>query len=315
MRRDYDATLGMYKAIRSFMNINSTTITAAAVPILTTYKTDLGDQIAAIHAKSEETFINTKGVTQTKKEARFAAITSAVAIAGAMYSYAVDTNNTDLATEMNITPSVLKFKKDEEVLDILNDILAKASALVTVTPPAVNPLANYGVSTAEVTALEGLITAYINITTAPRLVISTRKTRNQELANLYATTDALLVKLDKVMIGLKDSYPSFYDGYINARNIIGPIRKHTRIAGKITNSQGQPLQAVVITVTSTTEPFVTYQAISNDEGKYFVNTPKFRLSYIVKYSKSGYGDMQQIDVKVKLGKTTTRNIQMKPAIQ
>lgn len=315
MRRDYDATLGMYKAVKAMLTANASTITAAAVPIITTYNTDLDDQIKAIEAKSPQTAISSLGITQTKKEARFATIKSAVAIAGAMYSYAVDTNNTDLAIKMNITPSVLKFKKDEEVLDILNNILAKASALVTVVAPAINPLADYGVSVAEVAALEGLITAYTNITTAPRLVISTRKARNQELANLYATTDALMIKLDKIMTGLKDSYPEFYEEYFNARKLVGPIRKHTRIAGKIGNSQGKPIAGVNVTAVSTAEPFVTYQAISNDEGNYSVRTPKFRLSYIVKYSKSGYGDMQESNVKVKLGKTTTRNIQMKPVIQ
>jgi hypothetical protein len=329
MNRQNDAFLGMYKAVKQFLDDNAATITAAGVPIINTYKTDLEDQITAIEAKSPQTAISSLGITQTKKEARFAAIKSAAIIAGAIYSYAVDTNNTELAVSMNITPATLKAKKDEEVVDYLHNIWAEASELVTVTPPAVNPLANYGVGTAEVTALEGLINAYTAITTAPRLVISTRKTNNLELASLYDVTDALLFKTDKIVDGLEDSYPSFFQGYKNARIVI-LISKSTRIAGvvsKVTgivNGETTTALANGARITVIPQPYVREkngQTISvtgkpeivyTNDGDYTQDTPDIYALYTVICKLEGYAEQQFTDVRVKKGKKTTLNILLEP---
>jgi hypothetical protein len=327
MNRENDAFLGMYKAVQQFLADNAATITAAGVPIITTYKTDLEDQIAAIEAKSPQTAISSIGITQTKQQARFAAIKSAAIIAGAIYSYAVDTNNTELATNMNITPASLKAKKDEEVVDSLHNIWAEATELVTVTPPALNPLADYGVSAAEVTALEGLINAYTAITTAPRLVISTRKTRNQELADIYDVTDALLFKMDKIIDGLEDSYLAFFQGYKNARIVI-LISKSTRIAGLVSKVTNIALGTTAVVngakITVIPQPYVREkngqtisvtgkpEVVYTNDGDYTQDTPDIYALYTVICELEGYAEQQITNIKVRKGKKTTLNFLLEP---
>lgn len=331
MKRLYDAKLGMYKAVKAVLTANATTITAATVPIIGTYETDLIDHIEAIENISVQTEIDTRGITIAKEDAKKAVIISACSIAGAIYSYSVDTNNIILAHNTNTSSSTLEALKDEELIPIARNIHSKALQFVTVTPPAVNPLANYGVGTPEVTALGALIQSYSGQITAPRNTITKRKTSNKFLAEQFKLTDELLYKFDRIILGQKYAYPEFCTQYFNARELVGPMTMRTQIIGVVSKITDTALMTTAVVegakVTVVSEPYTTIknkqliQIIAapiinqtDGEGKFAIPTPDFRATYTVTCSLAGYAEQQITNVEVWRGKKTKMNFLLEPLL-
>lgn len=344
MNRLNDATLGMYKTVDAFLTENAATITAANVPIITTYKGNLVTKIDAIRTTSEQTAKSSKGVTATKAEAKLDATKLAFIVSGMLFSYADDNGKTALKTDMEkITAASLKAKKDEAVVDDLYLILYTAQEIANPPAPATNPLIPYGFKddvedpvTHEITEpgtltqLETAIQTYSNLTTAPREVISTRKTYNEALENLYKETDALLFKMDRVIDGLQVTFPAFYNGYQNARIIVGPMTLRTQIVGvvsKVTDTvlkTTAPVYGAKVTIIPqpytrtkdgqtinvTADPIVTY---TDADGKYAVPTRDIYAKYVVKVSDvTGYGNQEEVDKRVKKGSKTHVDFLVEP---
>jgi hypothetical protein len=339
MNRLNDATLGMYKTVDAFLTENAATITAANVPIITTYKGNLVTKIDAIRTTSEQTAKSSKGITATKAEAKLEATRLAFIVSGMLFSYADDNGKTALKTDMEkFTFAYLKNKKDEEVVDDLYLILYTATEISSATP---NPLIPYGFKAdvivgteitepGTLTVLEEAIQTYSNLTTAPREVISTRKTYNEALENLYKETDALLFKMDRVIEGLQVTFPAFFSGYQNARIIVGPMTLRTQIVGivsKVTNvdlGTTAPVYGAKVTIIAlpyvrtkngqtiqvTSDPVITQ---TDADGKYAVPTRDIFAVYIVKCSNvSGYGDKEQAEVRVKKGSKSHIDFLLEP---
>lgn len=344
MRRDFDEKFGVYKGIDTFFTDNADTVTLINIPILTTYKGNLVTKIDAIRTISERTAINTKGITLTKAEAEDAVVQFACTVAAMLFAYADDNTNTQLKRDMQkVTPSNLKARKDEEVLDSLYNILNKAQEISTVTPPATNPLLPYGFKAdvivggeitepGTLTQLETAIQTYSQLTTSPRTAIAGRKTSNQQLKKEFKETDALLRKMDKVINGVKATYPEFYDGWYNMRELIGPMRLSTRIAGvvsKVTNIElgttaivegakvtviGLPYTTIKSgqTVEVVPEPVIVK---TNEEGEFTAPKLDFRTTYVVKCSDvARYGEQEKTEVRVKRGKKTMVTFLLEPVV-
>lgn len=329
MNRYYDAKLGMYKYVHDFLVENAATVAAAHVPMIITYKTTLVNKIDAILSTSEETTRSSIGITVTKAQAARNAIRQAATLAGWIYSYANDNNKTALKVEMSkISFAYLKAKKDEAVIDDLYLILYSGQKNSVPIPPATtNPLVPYGLRAnvgdvgeenyepGTLALLEEAISLYADLTTAPRKAISTRKTYNKALESLYKDTDTLLIKLDKVVEGLKLTFSAFYNGYKNARILVGPMTLHTRIAGTVTDAiTGVPLSGVKATALASSVPADVLTATTDEQGQYDLHTPQFRLTYLLKFSRTGYNELQQSGIVVRKGKTTTINVSMEPVL-
>lgn len=85
-------------------------------------------------------------------------------------------------------------------------------------------LAHYGVTAAEVTALQTLIDAYLVLVQQPRNVITARKGATSEIGLLVRDTQKLLTRrLDMLMRRFVVSAPKFYRQYTNARIIIDRV--------------------------------------------------------------------------------------------
>jgi hypothetical protein len=326
MNRQNDAVLGMFKTVDAFLTANAATITAAGVPIITTYKGDLETNIDAIRNTSEQTAKSTKGITQTKAEAETEAIKQACIVAGAVYSYAKDNNMTQLAMDMDVSSGTLRSKKDEALVDYLNNIWVTATDIATVTPPVTSPLIPYGivpdVTTPDpvpgtLSVFETTITDYTNLSTAPRQAISSRKTYNQTLDQLYNGTDLLLGKLDRIVAGLEDSYPTFFQGYQNAR-IIVLISLSTQVVGTVLVITDPVLKTTQLvqnaTVTILGAPYIVTRKgqrtqivpeavkVKTDvDGKY-AEDANFHTTYTVTCEYPGYVTQTESLIAVKRGK-------------
>lgn len=348
MNRQNDASFGMYKTSHTFLTANTATITAAGTTILNTYAGDLETLIDAIRNTSEQATVDTKPITEVKKDVRKDTTDRAVQITGAVFSYATDLFKetgdrkwSQLAAQMEVmTAGFFGAQKDEAVTDSFYNVWLIANDLESASPqPSTTlSLSDYGIKPdvttptpipGTLTLFDNSITEYTDLSTKPREAISTRKTNNQKLDGLYDDADALLEKADRVVFGMQRDYPDFYNGWQNAR-IIVLMSLRTQIVGqvnKITDvNLGTTAPVEGATVTILPQPYTLTKngqtinvesdpiIVKTDaEGKYAAVTRDIHAEYIVKCSKvTGFGD-DQVDVpRVKKGKKKRADFLLKP---
>jgi len=135
-------------------------------------------------------------------------------IAGQLCSLASKNNDSSLAAQTELTLAQL----DKMSADVLEATGSRISALATANLPA---LADYGITAADVTALDALTTQFHAAKTAPRKAIATRAGQTKTLPPAVKTVVSLLRNhLDKQMLMFKKSNPEFYAGYQSARVIV-----------------------------------------------------------------------------------------------
>src|SRR5262245_56771289 len=144
MRRDFDAELGMFKAVADFVRPY---VGYLYPPIISTYHGLLTSLISGIQGGME---ISTLGITETKEQARFVFSDSAMNIVKMLLNFASDRARPDtfkppsvdnppdsamvqLKAEMKlITDSFLNKLKDEELISWLYKIDNKAAELLAI---------------------------------------------------------------------------------------------------------------------------------------------------------------------------------------
>ena len=135
-------------------------------------------------------------------------------IAGQLCSLAAKINDTNLAAQTELTLAQL----DKLSVDVLESTGSRVSGLATANLAA---LADYGITQADVTALDGLTTQFHGVKTAPRKAIATRAGQTKTLPPAVKTVTSLLRnQLDKQILMFKKSNPEFYAGYVSARVIV-----------------------------------------------------------------------------------------------
>jgi hypothetical protein len=308
------AQINMYNVVEQLLNGN-TTITAAIAQIATVLAGFSGNvaEIATMLAKVAEDITGNRKATQVLKAAL---AKEAYGIEAAMYAYAQSLTppDTDLASKTRFANSYFAQARDAQIADRAQVVHDLAVALVTVTPPATNPLIPFGVTAARVTAFQTQITDYVAAVPNARSAIAGRKADNLVLRTLIASTGAILNdQMDQLIIQLEPANPEFYTNYLTARKLVDPRTLHTRITGTITDAvTGNPIDPVLTNVSAVSSTGTTYTGTANDDG-YTVYTPKFKkVSYTLKIQHPGYNDVQTAGLTVRLGKATTVNIQMTP---
>ena len=102
--------------------------------------------------------------------------------------------------------------------DVLEATGKRISALATAN---LTGLKDYGITQADVTALDGLTTQFHDAKTAPRKAIAARAGQTKTLPPAVKSVTSLLRnRLDKEMFLFKKSNPEFYAGYASARVIL-----------------------------------------------------------------------------------------------
>lgn len=330
MTRRQEAKITMYKNTNQFLEDNSETITQINIPLIDTYKGQLVINIDAIETVTQKSSISPVPYTTAKTEAKNSLALAASNVAAKVWSYAIDDNNVILRDQMapyKVKSDLLAIK-DELISAVCANIYDMALDIQTVTPPATSPLIIYGIRldvqdpvTHEITVpgtLTMLFTAmedFFQQTEMPENIIEERKTQNEILTELFNSTDDKLKQLDAIIYGLKEnSFSDFAKGYFNSRRIFGPIVVHTGIKGIVTTTDTKlPLQGVKVIVIPSDpalEPIITK---TDKDGGYLAYTPKFKSTYLIKFSKNGHIDQEKSEVFVKRGKKTKVDMVMKKA--
>ena len=137
-----------------------------------------------------------------------------LAIADQLGALAEKSKNANLAAQVEFSLSRLDKLSDDE----LEATGTSISGLGTANLAA---LADYGIATDDVAALDAAKTKFHGIKTAPRTAIAGRKGETDTIPTLISeTTSILRNRLDKQMTKFKKSHPVFFAGYRSARVIV-----------------------------------------------------------------------------------------------
>ncbi len=170
-------------------------------------------------------------------------------------------------------------------------------------------LADYGITAAQLLALNNLINAYAQLVSAPRNATSQRKAYVAALKADFKAADIILKEqMDKLVYRLKATYPNFYATYKNNRKIInGPVSA-SGIEGLITDSStGMP-----IFVTATLSFAGTDYTTTSDAGANYQLSTVVAGQYQLMITASGYEDLLVPNVLVQHGRLETLNLQLVP---
>jgi hypothetical protein len=201
----------------------------AKAPAFTNALSALNRGIAQIReVEKQQSYALSKGVTLEKTDVEDALILSLVKVGGALYVYAFETGNKDLAIKTNLNKTQLFHLEDNALLVTAREIASKVAE-------AGEALADYGIGAEELTELAERMAAFESLIVKPRTIIGEHKRHTTNLTRLFAETDSVLYdKLDRLINLFKTSHPDFYTSYKNARNVINTSarKRKTETEGK-----------------------------------------------------------------------------------
>src|ERR1051326_4851813 len=159
--------------------------------------TSFSGKVSSIQNLAAEQKENLKGITQDKQHARVNMANLALKIAGAVIAYADDNNNNELKRNVDFSLSELIYGRDTLSKSRCMKILAKATANILV-------LSDYGITPADLGALEGSIATYSLLLGKPRTAKSIAKAAGAQMLIAFDDADRILKqKIDKLMLHFK----------------------------------------------------------------------------------------------------------------
>lgn len=204
--------LTMFLATQLVMQENSAKW--SGVPALVQANADFDANIAALKAATQTQVRDLRGYTKDKRNAEEKMIRLTLRVAGAVMAWAEVEGNQGLAEEMNVMQTELHSYRDAVVAERCKWVHDTALANLA-------SLADYGLVAADTTAQLAAITAYTDILSMPRMLVTVRKSATSEIGLLIRDTMRLLTRrLDRLMRMYEVGDPTFYRTYMNARIII-----------------------------------------------------------------------------------------------
>ena len=195
----------------------------ASLTAMGNYVTALDGVIIAIDA--QESIVNgiTTGQTTDKSNKCLAMVTVALIVAGAGYSYAIDTGDDILLKKMSLTKSDFARKVD-------GDDASLADMVYNTLNPIVASLADYNITSAIMTDFLGKITAYRAVLESAHTNIQAGKDARAAVKKQVKIGIAILDKTDKLMLQFDTATDEdFYDAYTDSREIYDMGKGHKTV--------------------------------------------------------------------------------------
>jgi len=165
-----------------------------------------------IAAKEDERSKATLGKVKYKAKIRKSVTDQALAVAGAIYSYAKKSGNDNLKDSVDFKKSdFVKFRDAGLVIELesLKDKAVQHSA----------EIARYGITAEKLTGFQNEAAKYADALGAKNTGSATRSGANKTMVSLFKEADNLLDSIDRFMENYKISDKDFYDGFKSARVI------------------------------------------------------------------------------------------------
>jgi hypothetical protein len=149
-----------------------------------------------------------------KTQAFQALVNAAYETAAAVHACAVASSNQELAKRLDFSRSDVGEGSDSRVVSRCQGIHSAATENL-------DSLADYGVTTAKLTALKKRIETFQTVATKPRQTAAAVSAATRQLENLFTAVDTVLKKrMDKLAVQFKESQPAFYNEYRAARRMV-----------------------------------------------------------------------------------------------
>lgn len=240
----------------------------------------------------QEERIAIKGLTRDKSSLRDLMVYDEDLLISAIKTYANETGNQELYELVNFSPSELRRMKE-------NRFVAASTNVNTVLTTHAVPLQAYGITDEMRTKFAADITAFQNIMSRTRTMISGSSvfTKNLQMAVKKMMTHLKQI-LDNNIRQYKTSHPDFVQAYFNSRIIVDYGNTHTGIHGRITDSKtDQKLKGVIVRVLELED---TWTATDRNGMYRFKSLPAG--TYTLTFRAEGYIPMEIPDVKLEQGK-------------
>jgi hypothetical protein len=212
MRKKYLNTTGMGAVTAAYMNKNQTIW--AGNKAVTDTMAQVNAALGTVDTKAQAQETPILGEEELKVLTRHDYEEETMRIAGQICSMATKAGDTVTAGQTEFTLSQL----DKMSADDLERTGKRVSGLATASLAA---LADYNITQADVTGLDGMTAQFDKVKTGPRTAIAKRAGQTKTLPPAVKTVVSLLRNhLDKEMLMFKKSNPEFYAGYVSARVIV-----------------------------------------------------------------------------------------------
>lgn len=240
MTNKQESRLSMYQAVADFLLKNSETTNP--LPNFASLFALLQQNIASLLLVVKDQTSNRSGIAENKKEQRADVELRTITLSGKLVAYATVENNKELLALIRLTKSELSTCAD-------NVLVSHAVKVCDAAEAQLPNLAAYMVTAAEITGLRDTCTAYLLKMPQPMENRRDGKQTTLSLTVLMKDTDALLLKLDAIMLIIRFSNSGFYDRYKNSRSVINTASRSWALKGTVTDSlTSQGLAGVTLTI-------------------------------------------------------------------
>jgi hypothetical protein len=214
MNKKDEAKLSMYKAVEAHCT-NNQTIIATSVPFQASFTTFVA-KLASLFVTESSAQKQTKGIAVDKEALKQLLVKDAFEMASVVFAFASKTKNDTLRQAVNYSITDLDRLKDELIVPVASNIKKAASDNLTA-------LAEYGVTTAKITAMQVSMDNYAAATQKPRLAKAQKTTDNKNVKTVMQEIDNILKnEMDKTIVVFKAANPNFVIKYKEVRIIVNP---------------------------------------------------------------------------------------------
>lgn len=184
------------------------------IPALTRYKNMLDENIQLIREKDEKATGVTKGITVSKSELRQSLAMKMAIVAGAMYAYASEHNDSELLQDVDISYHELAKLPEQEFIN-------KTATILDLGEDRLEELADQAITAGQLTDLSTSLDDFREMKGLPRTKqLSIRAAKDEVSALVDQTNDMLREQMDKSMLRFRTIDEAFYESYQNARTIV-----------------------------------------------------------------------------------------------
>jgi hypothetical protein len=195
----------------------------AGVPVFVDSVNGLKQRVTEIKsATQQQTESDPKGTTKEKSFTVDRLVELTLKVAGALYVYAFDKEDKRLLEKVDMNKSMFYHTHDQTTFTLAK-IIADEAATKS------NILVDYGITAADLAALNAVIAQFEGLITAPSGMIGERKMYTESLRELFVSADSIVYdKLDKLIRLFKTSSPEFFALYGNARNVVNTAARRRK---------------------------------------------------------------------------------------
>lgn len=299
-----EAKLNMYQVVQSHSDGNNRIVITNA-GYLSAFN-DFKAKVAQIVAATKLTSTVLTGITADKSVSKQELSQIGSRIAGFIFAYAAKTGNNTLKQAVDFSASDILRQRDAEIAPLCKNIHDLGVANLA-------ELADYGVTTANLAALQTAIDSYTGQIPKPRAAVSERATAKANIKQYFKEADAILnEQMDKLAVNFKTANPDFVSEYTSNRIIIDPATTTTQLKGTVTTqTDGKPVKGATVTAESigTFGPTISRSATTDPAGKYNIK-PIPPGDYTITVTATGLTNFEADPIHAKLGTNNHLDVEM-----